>query len=30
MNEELFAVSHIQKIAEDFANKMIERNLKIE
>lgn len=30
MNEELFAVSHIQKIAEDLANKMIERNLKIE
>lgn len=30
MNEELFAVSHIQKIAEDFANKMIERNLKID
>ena len=30
MNEELFAVSHIQKIAEDLANKMIERNLKVD
>lgn len=30
MNEELFAVSHIQKIAEDFAKKMVENNLKID
>lgn len=30
MNEELFAVSHIQKIAEDFAKKMFENNLKVD
>ena len=30
MNEELFAVSHIQEIAEDLAKKMIENNLKVD
>ena len=30
MNEELFAVSHIQKIAEDLAKKMVEMNLQVD
>ena len=30
MNEELFAVSHIQEIAEDLAKKMVENNLKVD
>ena len=30
MNEELFAVPHIQKIAEDFAKKMVEMNLQVD
>lgn len=30
MHEALFYVPHIQKIAEDFAKKMIENNLKVD
>ena len=30
MNEELFAVSHIQEIAEDLAKKMVEMNLQVD
>lgn len=30
MHEALFGVSHIQKIAEDFAKKMFENNLKVD
>lgn len=30
MHEALFGVSHIQKIAEDFAKKMVEKNLQID
>lgn len=30
MHEALFCVPHIQKIAEDFAKKMVEMNLKID
>lgn len=30
MRDELFCVSHIQKIAEDFAKKMVEMNLQVD
>lgn len=30
MYEELFAVSHIQEIAEDFAKKMFDNNLQVD
>lgn len=30
MHEALFGVPHIQKIAEDFAKKMVEKNLQID
>ena len=30
MNEELFAVSYIQELAEDLAKEMVERNLQVD